>query len=202
VTGQDRAAKLRALRDAWKARALRAEASRDELTAELGRLRAAFTLPGSHRWGPLVERWRSLVDYWMRQWGREKYDPAVHLDPMLGIMAYASGGDPLRVCQKVWIGTPPDGYDPDDDSTKASGLFEQGPSWWEGRSRAAGMEGRSIFDADANVAVSCWLLWDGWNPEEAPHWHHWSGAHVGQEGSYEWALRQIAEAAKHQGVTS
>jgi hypothetical protein len=47
------------------------------------------------------------------------------------------------------------------------GLFQHAASAWDSRAEAAGWAGASIFDAEANTAVSAWLLYkDGW-------WH-WS----------------------------
>ena len=174
-----RVARLRRGRDRWKAKALG----------------HAIVLPGAHMWDPLVERWRSLTHYWLGVEGGDRYlqDPGPTLDLMLGICQHVSGGNPLSVCHKEWVGEPPPGYDPADDSTKASGLFDHLPAYWEARSRGAGFEGASIFNPNANIAVACSMLWAGW-PESmpAPHWHHWSGAHVSAEGSYEWALSQLS----------
>ncbi len=47
------------------------------------------------------------------------------------------------------------------------GLFQHAMSAWDDRAEAAGWAGASIFDAEANTAVSAWLVYqDGW-------WH-WS----------------------------
>jgi hypothetical protein len=47
------------------------------------------------------------------------------------------------------------------------GLFQHAYSAWDERAEAAGWAGADIFDAEANTAVSAWLLYrDGW-------WH-WS----------------------------
>lgn len=43
------------------------------------------------------------------------------------------------------------------------GLFQHAISAWDSRAEAAGWPGASIFDAEANTAVSAWLLYkDGW----------------------------------------
>lgn len=171
-------------RDYWKRRARAAEDT----------LATSIILPGRHRWLPPVERWRSLVHYWMGVYGGDKYrqDEDRNLDLMLGVMGWESGGEPLAVSRVEWIGTPPPGYD-GSVATRASGLFQHVPAFWASRSKAAGFENRSIFDVQANVATACWLLWNGWHPETAPNWKHWSAAHVNREGSYEWAVKKIAD---------
>ena len=147
----------------------------------------SIILPGYHRWSPMVERWRSLVWYYMQRY--DKAQPK-DLDILLGIMEKESQGLPLAVCHVEWIGDPPPGYD-GTPATRASGLFQQVPAYWQARAKAAGFEGRSIFDVDANVGVAVWLLYDGWHPDTAPNWRHWSAAHVGRIGSYEWALSNL-----------
>jgi len=171
--------RLKASRDRWKDRALDCAAQHE----------GKIALPGRYVWNPQTERWRSLVHYYMAQMGGDKYT-AEHLDLMLGIMQWESGGDPLAVCRVEWIGDPPFGYD-GTQATRASGLFQHVPVYWQARSKAAGFTDRSIFDVSANVGTACWLLWDGWHPETAPNWRHWSAAHVSKEGSYEWAQRQL-----------
>jgi len=148
----------------------------------------AIVVPGHHHWEPAAERWRTLINHYMVCFGRSRYllDPHRLLDLMVGIEWFESGGIATRICEVEWIGAPPPNYDPNDDSTKASGLFQMVPLWWPERSAAAGFPGRSIFDPEANIATACYMLWAGW-PEEvpAPHFHHWSAAHVGRQGSYE-----------------
>jgi len=190
-TLRQRVARLRLRRRYWKTRALEAE---DALALTDGDL----VLPGHHLWKPEVERWRSLAHYWLTRFGGAMYgaNADAHLDTFMGIMSYASGGDPHRISGKEWVGTPPPGYDPNDSLTKASGLMEQVPAYFYqgGRAQAAGFEGRDIFDPDANIGVAAWLLYDGWHPDTAPNWRHWNGAHVGETGSYEWAIQQLEAA--------
>ena len=180
-------------RDEWKTRAYAAE---DELATSI-------ILPGTYRWPATVERWRSLVHAYLTHYGGAAYlaDPGPTLDTMLGIMRYESwsarcplGGDPRAISTVEWVGTPPPGYNPDDPSTKASGLFQIPPPYWPERSKAAGFDGFPIFDADANAATACYMLYATWPADKsAPHWHHWSAAHVGKQGSYEKTLRDLAD---------
>lgn len=143
-------------------------------TAE-DQLAQAIVLPGGHRWPPIVERWRSLVAY---------YFHPEDVDLALGIINFESGGSHLAVCGVDWVGTPPPGYD-GTPATRASGLFQQVPAYWPGRARAAGFADANIFDPAANTAVAAWLVYDNWGHPGAPHWQHWSGAHVGVQGSLE-----------------
>lgn len=48
----------------------------------------------------------------------------------------------------------------------ASGLFQQLAQFWAGRAAAAGWPGADVFDPEANIAVSAWLLATG-GPQ---HW--------------------------------
>ena len=51
------------------------------------------------------------------------------------------------------------------------GLFQHAISAWDSRASGAGWEGASIFDPEANAAVSAWLVEiDGWG-----HWTCWNG---------------------------
>ena len=167
----------------WKARCHAAE----------DRQALSIVLPGAHMWDPSVERWRSLVHYWLGVQGGDRYgqDPGRILDLTLGIMQAESSGMPDAVCHKEWLGVEPPGYD-GTPITRASGLFQHVPAYWTSRSRGAGFEGASIFNPNANIAVACYLLYASWPDDVVPHWHHWSGAHVSLEGSYEWALSQLS----------
>lgn len=156
----------------WKQRALIAENEAAVLLRYL---------PGTPRWQPQVERWRSLV---------ARYFKPADVDLAMALIRCESVGDPVAVCGKDWTGTPPPGYDGTAE-TRASGLFQHVPAYWPSRSRAAGWEGHSIFEPEANVAVAAWLVYDNWQPASAPHWHHWSGAQVGKQGCLEWAQAQI-----------
>jgi hypothetical protein len=49
----------------------------------------------------------------------------------------------------------------------ASGLFQHLPRYWDRRAERAGWPGASIWDEEANIAVSAWLLNDG---KGRSHW--------------------------------
>jgi soluble lytic murein transglycosylase-like protein len=51
----------------------------------------------------------------------------------------------------------------------AAGLFQHLPSYWEDRALRADVEA-SIFDAEANVAVASWLVYEGGG------WRHWNAS--------------------------
>ena len=53
-------------------------------------------------------------------------------------------------------------------ATGASGLFQHLPEFWAERTEAAGWQGASIFDSEANVAVAAWMLY-----EHPGGWSHW-----------------------------
>lgn len=48
-----------------------------------------------------------------------------------------------------------------------AGVFQQARSYWPARAYNAGMAGRSVFDAWANVYVSAWMI------RHAGGWQHW-----------------------------
>jgi len=56
----------------------------------------------------------------------------------------------------------------------ATGWFQHLPKWWGERSKAAGMEGRSMYDPEANVAVASFLYY-GMNSNKRwgglSHWY-------------------------------
>jgi hypothetical protein len=52
--------------------------------------------------------------------------------------------------------------------TGASGLFQHAPDTWAARSTAAGYANADILDAEANVAVAAWMLY-----ELPGGWSHW-----------------------------
>jgi hypothetical protein len=52
-------------------------------------------------------------------------------------------------------------------SSRASGWFQHLPKFWDERSVAAGFEGYSIFNPEANVAVAAWLFYEDGG---ARHW--------------------------------
>jgi len=49
----------------------------------------------------------------------------------------------------------------------AAGLFQHLPQFWDERTKAAGQSGADIFDAEANIAVASWLVYEGGG------WKHW-----------------------------
>lgn len=55
-------------------------------------------------------------------------------------------------------------------SSGAAGLFQQIPRFWAERATAAGWAGADIYDAEANTAVSAWLVYDGGG------WTHWAAS--------------------------
>ena len=76
-------------------------------------------------------------------------------------------GDVNRAIRVAWCVSSfnPSAINP---ATGASGLFQHLPENWAEHSAAAGREGTSIFDPEANVAVAAWMLYDlpgGWS-----HW--------------------------------
>jgi len=55
----------------------------------------------------------------------------------------------------------------------ATGFFQHLPRFWDSRSAAAGFEGRSMYDPEANVAVASYLYY---NMNSNPRWggaSHW-----------------------------
>jgi len=141
-------------------------------------------------WGPEVERWRSMA---------ERYFLPGDVDLVLGIIRYEStskrcplGGDPHAICGIEWVGAEPPGYDPDDPTTRASGLFQMVPAYWPDRARKAGFEGADIFDVEAQFATAAWMAYVNWGHAGGPFWRqHWGGAHVNVMGSYEKACRDL-----------
>jgi soluble lytic murein transglycosylase-like protein len=93
-------------------------------------------IPRRVDWGYRVNRWRRLVRRFFR---------AEDVELALGIIYYESRGKRRAV-------NPESG---------CAGLFQHKPVYWSYRSRAAGYEGRSIFDAEANIATAAWLLYKG-----------------------------------------
>ncbi|NNF11037.1 MAG: transglycosylase SLT domain-containing protein, partial [Acidimicrobiia bacterium] len=55
-------------------------------------------------------------------------------------------------------------------SSRAAGLFQHLPRYWESRSAQAGIPGADIYDPTANTIVAAWLLYsDG-------GWKHWNAS--------------------------
>lgn len=99
-------------------------------------------------WRPSVERWRLLVDRWFTGRGESQH--------ALALIRCESGGDP-------------DAINP---SSGTAGLLQHQPRYWDERSSAAGWEGASILDPEANIAVGAWLAHsDGWQHWSACEWY-------------------------------
>jgi peptidoglycan hydrolase CwlO-like protein len=105
---------------------------------------AAGWTPGSG-----VEPWRPLV---------ARYFPEHLVEEALAVMRCESLGNPVVV-------NPYSG---------ASGLFQQMPFYWPSRAEAAGWSGASIFDPEANIAVSAWLVMRSEESHAEGAWGHWS----------------------------
>ncbi|MCC6747057.1 MAG: transglycosylase SLT domain-containing protein [Deltaproteobacteria bacterium] len=94
-----------------------------------------------------VEQWRALV---------EKYFKNQHVTWALNIIACESGGNPKAY----------------NASSGASGLFQHLAIYWAERAKKAGFPGASVFDPEANIAASAYLLYAaGGGPK------HWSCKH-------------------------
>ena len=97
--------------------------------------------PSYRRYSKGVERWRPLV---------EKYFPASQVATAMRVLRCESGGDPNAYNAR----------------SGASGLFQHLKRYWPSRADAAGWAGASVFNGEANIAVSAWLQGrDGWR-----HW--------------------------------
>ena len=93
---------------------------------------------------PLVaSRWTSAV---------QEHFSEPDVDRALTVVFCESSGDPDAI----------------NGSSRASGLFQHLPEFWEERSSRAGVGGISITDPDANIAVAAWLVYEGGG------WRHWS----------------------------
>lgn len=55
----------------------------------------------------------------------------------------------------------------------ASGLFQHMPYYWPARAEKAGWAGADIFDPEANIAVSAWLVLRS-EREGKGSWAHWT----------------------------
>jgi MYXO-CTERM domain-containing protein len=95
-----------------------------------------------------VEQWRKLV---------EKYFKYQHVTWALNIMQCESGGNP-------------NAYNA---GSGASGLFQHLAKYWPPRATAAGFPGASVFDGEANIAASAWLLYQAgpgqWSCKYSPY---------------------------------
>jgi hypothetical protein len=92
---------------------------------------------------PNVERWRGLVG---------AHFPPGHVDDALSVMHCESRGNPNAMHP----------------ISRASGLFQHLPKFWDSRSRQAGIPGANIMDPVANVTVAAWLF------KQSNTWDHWS----------------------------
>ena len=176
----DRVANLRQQRDAFKRRALRAE--------------ARPVLRGRKFYGPEVEKWRGLLQWCFDHWankmlGRDATEYEV--DFGMGLVHHESSGYHLARCHTEWIGTPPPGYD-GTDATRATGLCAHVPAYWPSRSRAAGFEGWPILDPFAQLMVMGWMVYDYWHMNPAPNWRHWPDAPDGTPGSTRLVREELA----------
>jgi len=116
----------------------------------LAKLQAAAAAAAAAGWTPGagVEPWRLLV---------EKHFPGRLVEEALAVMRCESAGNPLSVNKY----------------SAASGLFQHLPYYWPARAVKAGWPGADIFDPEANIAVSAWLVRvteDGGRDA----WSHWS----------------------------
>jgi hypothetical protein len=98
---------------------------------------------GDHEFPEKVERWRQLI---RKYFGADWEHWALH------VVQCESNGNP----------------DAKNKRSSASGLFQQLGRYWPTRSRNAGWEGADIFDPEANIAVSAWLL--GGRRSHTSHW--------------------------------
>jgi len=116
----------------------------------LAALQAAAAAAASAGWTPGagVEPWRLLV---------EKHFPDRLVDEALSVMRCESFGDPLAINRY----------------SAASGLFQHLPYYWPSRAERAGWPGADIFDPEANIAVSAWLVRATENGG-GDSWGHWS----------------------------
>jgi len=98
--------------------------------------------------GPLVERWRTLV---------ARYFPPELVNEALAIIACESLGDPAIV--HPLSGT--------------AGLFQHHPRFWAARAAAAGFPGATPDDPEANTAAAAWLVAESVASGLSP-WYFWA----------------------------
>jgi len=117
----------------------------------LAALQAAAAAASAAGWTPGagVEPWRPLV---------EKYFPERLVEEALRVMSCESLGNPLAINRY----------------SAASGLFQHLPYYWPSRAENAGWPGADIFDPEANIAVSAWLVKMTEEVEGRESWGHWS----------------------------
>jgi hypothetical protein len=114
-------------------------------------MQAAAAAAASAGWTPGagVEPWRPLV---------EKHFPEHLVEDALSVMYCESFGDPLAINRY----------------SAASGLFQHLPYYWPSRAVKAGWAGADIFDPEANIAVSAWLVRVTVEVEGREPWAHWT----------------------------
>ncbi len=133
---------------------------------------------------PAVERWRGLLQdcfdhYCNLTLNRDATD--YECDFGMGLIYHESRGNHLVRSHLEWIGPEPPGYDPADETTRATGLCQHVPAFWEERSAKAGLAGWPILDPYAQLMVMAWLIYN--KPSKAPNWRHWPDAPNGKPGS-------------------
>jgi len=178
---RDRVVSLRAQRDALKRRVLLAEARPQ--------------LRGRRFYGPEVEKWRGLLQWCFDHWANKMLSrdaTEYEVDYGMGLVHHESSGYHLARSHLEWIGTPPPGYDPTDETTKATGLCAHVPAYWPSRSRAAGFEGWPILDPYAQLMVMGWMVYDYWHLKPAPNFAHWPDAPDGTPGSTRLVREELA----------
>ena len=142
--------------DASAARAIAKAAYLSERSAEAGDLvgdaerRVVDALAGSTESAEedVVERWRPLV---------EEYFAPELVDQALAIIACESEGDPSARNPR----------------SSATGLFQFIRRTWATASEAAGFEGSSPLEPEANVAAAAWLVDYSLDAGQSP-WKHWT----------------------------
>jgi soluble lytic murein transglycosylase-like protein len=93
---------------------------------------------------PTAEAWDGTVEYW-RPLVEKHWDPQDVAWAMV-IIDCESDGNPYAK----------------NPNSSASGLFQQLARYWDDRARDAGWAGASVFDPEANIAVSAHLFsWGG-----------------------------------------
>jgi hypothetical protein len=108
--------------------------------------------------GFTAEDWRPLVT---RVFGKSAWDLADEVDNAIRIIDCESNGDPWAYN----AGGP------------VAGLFQHRTTYWESRSTAAGVAGRSYYDPLANITVAAYLVHQDKYLGDAPHgpWTDWNG---------------------------
>ena len=157
----------------------------------------ALLLPGRKVWIPEVEKWRSLLVYAFDKFCRAALGRAAsgyEIDYGLGVVQHESSGKHLARCHLEWLGEPPPGYDPNDETTRATGLCQHVPAHWNARSLAALGRVGNILDPLDQLEVMAWLVYH--KPDKAPNWQHWPDGPQGpvlQPGSATIVRQKLAE---------